>query len=49
MIGRILSHYKVLEEISRGGMGFSHRALDLKQDRELVFKNLQTLGELAHA
>ncbi len=35
MIGRALSHYKVLEEISRGGMGIVYRALDLKLNREL--------------
>ena len=36
MIGRTLSHYKVLEELSRGGMGIVYRALDLKLDREVA-------------
>jgi hypothetical protein len=36
MIGRTLSHYKVLEEVSRGGMGIVYRALDLKLDREIA-------------
>ncbi len=33
MIGRTLSHYKVIEEISRGEMGIVYKALDLKLNR----------------
>jgi serine/threonine protein kinase/tetratricopeptide (TPR) repeat protein len=40
VIGRTLSHYKVLSEISRGGMGIVYRALDLKLDREVALKVL---------
>lgn len=40
MIGRTLSHYKILDEISRGGMGIVYRALDLKLDREVALKIL---------
>ncbi len=40
MIGRTLSHYKVLEEISRGGIGIVYKALDLKLNREVALKVL---------
>jgi serine/threonine protein kinase len=36
MIGRAVSHYQVLSEISRGGMGIVYRALDLKLDRDVA-------------
>ena len=40
MIGQTLSHYKILAEISRGGMGIVYRALDTKVDREVAIKVL---------
>ncbi len=40
MIGRTLSHYRVLAEISRGGMGIVYRALDVKLNREVALKVL---------
>ena len=40
MIGRTLSHHKVLDEISRGGMGIVYKALDLKLNREVALKVL---------
>jgi len=38
MIGRTLSPCKVLEEISRGGMGILYKALDLKLNREVALQ-----------
>ncbi len=38
MIGRTLTHYKILSEISRGGMSVVYRALDIKLDLEVAIK-----------
>lgn len=40
MIGRTLCHYRIQEEISRGGMGVVYRPLDTKLDREVAVKVL---------
>ncbi len=40
MIGRRLSHYEIVGEISRGGMGVVYRAVDVRLNREVALKLL---------
>jgi len=46
MIGRRLSHYEIVAEIGRGGMGIVYRAVDVNLGREVALKVLP--AELVH-
>ena len=48
MIGRILSHYRILEQIGAGGMGVVYRARDERLERDVALKVLPS-GALSDA